>query len=158
MNGLSSLDRRRRAISIYFLILAVPCGLFALFGDLIFFEALKEEVLNWNRRPHDLWWIENTGWILLYVAFINAGFLLLFGYARRAGRVPKPGNGIWIMSTIYNVIMAVLNGSYAHGQAPGTPLWSLFNPTASGFWMIAIPLLGAILSLRCLGAEPQKGP
>ncbi|MCE0523722.1 MAG: hypothetical protein LV480_12520 [Methylacidiphilales bacterium] len=140
------------------MISAIPFGLLALFGDLIFFQAMKEEVMNWNRRPHNLWWIENTGWMLLYFALINAGFLLLFGYARRAGHTPKPGNGIWIMSTIYNVIMAGLNGSYVHGQAPGTPLTSLLNPTTTGFWMIAVPLLGAILSLRCLGTEPQKSP
>jgi hypothetical protein len=150
-----SLGYRRRAISTYFLILAVPCGLFALFGDLIFFQAMKEEVLNWNRRPHNLWWLQNTGLMLLYFTLINAGFLLLFGYARHAGRVPKPGNGLWVMSTIYNVVMVGLNGSYVHGQAPGTPLTSLLNPATIAFWMIAIPVLGAILSLLCLGNDPS---
>ncbi len=113
--------------------------------------------MNWNRRPHNLWWLENTGWVLLYFTLINAGFLLLIGYARRAGKMPKPGNRIWIISTIYNVIMVVLNGSYVHGQAPGTSLTAFLNPTTTGFWMIAIPLLGAFLSLLCLGndAQPQ---
>jgi hypothetical protein len=158
MNSLPPVGRRRRAISIYFLILAVPCGLGALLGDLIFFQAMKEEVMNWNRRPHNLWWLHNTGWLLLYFTLINAGFLLLFGYARRAGKMPKPGNGIWITSAIYNVVMAVLNGSYVHGQTPKSPLTSLLDPTTTAFWMIAIPVVGALLSLLCLGDEPRKGP
>jgi len=134
------------------LCIAVPCGLFALFGDLMFGEGIREEIVNWNlRSPHSLWFFENYGFFVLYLIFINSGFLLLFGYARfirpHGMATGRWENGFWIGSLIYNIIIGVLNGWYVHGQTPAT---SFTNPFDILFWMVFVPLLGASLSTVCL--------
>jgi hypothetical protein len=97
MSDLASLTRRRRFIAISFLVLAGPCGLFALFGDLMYFQAFAEEVTNWSRRIHDAWFFRTMGFMLLYVALINAGFFFLIGYGRIAQLSIRPSShsGCW---------------------------------------------------------------
>jgi hypothetical protein len=153
-----SLAWRRSAIALYFLITAVPFGLCALFGNLMFFQALGEEVENWSRRvPHDWNFVERCGFIILYMIAIDSGFLLLFGYSRfvKAGWLVKSetGNALWIRSATYNVVIAGMNGYYLGGTAPKL----LLNPHNTGFWMVAIPLFGACLSMLCIGRMSENG-
>ena len=143
---------RQKIVSFYFLIIAVPCGFFALFGDFMFLSAIEEEIANFNRRsPHSLWWFENYGFFVFYLVLINSGFLLLFGYARFISPLSAPltkNNRIWILSLLYNLAIGGTNGWYAHAQGN-----SLSNPAGIAFWMVFIPFVGTVLSAACLSTK-----
>jgi hypothetical protein len=142
--------RRRRIFSWYFLVIAIPGGLLALWGDLMFGSAVWEEIAHWNRRPHSLWFFETFGFVILYLVLINLGFLLLRGYVRSLQPPRKisrnAGNEFWIISLTYNIIIGGVNGWYVHAQAPGT----FFNPLGIPFWMVGVPFVGTVLSALCL--------
>jgi hypothetical protein len=142
---------RRQVVSWYFLIIAVPFGLLALWGDLIFGSGFWQEIANWNRQPHSMSFFENAGLVVLYFALINSGFLLLPGYVRslhpRVGASRNSANKFWLISLAYNIILGGVNGWYACAQAPET---SLFNPSGLPFWMVCFPFIGAVLSALCL--------
>jgi hypothetical protein len=148
MEPFTSLQSRRRLIAIYFLVIAAPCGLFAIIGDLMYFQAFAEEITNWGRRePHSAWFFRTMGFMLSYVALVNAGFLFLFGYARfaRSANIARPKDEtFWRLSALYNIALAVANGVYFYGQP-------MLNPAAPPFWMLAAPIFGAVLSISCLG-------
>jgi hypothetical protein len=141
-------DYFRKWICRYFLISAIPFGLFALFGDFMFGSAIWDEIANFYRRPHSWNSLENFSFISLYLILVNCGFLFLIGYGQDLS-TSKGWNsryGFWIASTLYNVSLAIVSAFYVISQMRSAVL----NPLQAGFWMILVPVFGAILSAYCL--------
>ncbi len=121
----------------------------------MFFQSIKEEFFNLNRRPHDFRSLMPYFFALLYMAIIDAGFFLLPGYAKstKMDYADASGNTFWKVSAIYNVLIGASNGYFIHATAPAT---FFLNPAEFPFWMVGVPTLGLLLSLWCLRVTKSR--
>ncbi len=132
---------RRKAISIYFLCTAIPCGLVAIVSEYMILGMHEwSRLVSWAYFLDALWRHRDE---LTMLILINFGFLLLIGYARFTFS-KKPvnhalANMFWSISFIYNLadfglFIEMNKNSYDLRWIP----------------ILFIPAIGALLSARCV--------